>query len=338
MKENESRARTPNRPKSPSPEEAALPLDVLRLRLLLWKPSSRLRLASFERRRRALLRTMASSLILLFDANPVDRLWLAKEEEEQQQQRANRFRSPPGAKDADVVVNILPLPLLLANDATRLFAREEEEEDGEEEEEARDKTLDAVSVTLAQDKNDVILLRIGFFSLSEECFFSPERVSNVKKTHRKEKKKKRKSHVRETREKKNALLALSLVEEKGRFCVLPRGWRDVFFFWSDDDAGAEEKNGRERFVGCDCQQRRYLFRTHFAEIESNWREVFVRREYGDEGVGEEIVSERWVEKEFQSWRDVIDIDFRVCVGESIVMAALDERTTVLVLRERCWNE
>ena len=71
-----------------------------------------------------------------------------------------KIRSPPGAKDADVVVNILPLLLLLANNATRLFAREEEEE---EEEEARDKTLDAVSVTLAQDKNDVILLRIGFF-------------------------------------------------------------------------------------------------------------------------------------------------------------------------------
>jgi hypothetical protein len=264
MKENESRARTPNRPKSPSPEEAALPLDVLRLRLLLWKPSSRLRLASFERRRRALLRTMASSLILLFDANPVDRLWLAKEEEEQQQ-RANRFRSPPGAKDADVVVNILPLLLLLANDATRLFAREEEEEDGEEEEEARDKTLDAVSVTLAQDKNDVILLRIGFFFW--RVLLSPE----SQKTHRKEKKK----EITCEREKKNTR-AFSLVK-KARFCFLPlareRGWRDVFF-WSDDEI-EEEKARSERLVGRDCQQRRYLFQTHFTEIESNWREVFV---------------------------------------------------------------
>ena len=42
--------------------------------------------------------------------------------------------------------------------------------------------------------------------------------------------------------------------------------RDVF--WSDD-ARAEEKNRSERLVGCDCEQRRYLFQTHFAEVESN---------------------------------------------------------------------
>jgi hypothetical protein len=51
--------------------------------------------------------------------------------------------------------------------------------------------------------------------------------------------------------------------------------RDVF--WSDD-ARAEEKNRSERLVGCDCEQRRYLFRTHFAEIESNRYKILVRSE------------------------------------------------------------
>ena len=36
-----------------------------------------------------------------------------------------------------------------------------------------------------------------------------------------------------------------------------------------DDASAEAKNGSERLVGRDCEQRRYLFQIHFAEIESN---------------------------------------------------------------------
>jgi len=42
--------------------------------------------------------------------------------------------------------------------------------------------------------------------------------------------------------------------------------RDVF---RSDDASAQEKNRSERFVGYDCEQRRCLFQTHFAEIESN---------------------------------------------------------------------
>jgi hypothetical protein len=46
------------------------------------------------------------------------------------------------------------------------------------------------------------------------------------------------------------------------------------FFWSDD-ASAKEKDGPERLVGYDCEQRRCLFQIHFAEIESNRREVFV---------------------------------------------------------------
>ena len=43
----------------------------------------------------------------------------------------------------------------------------------------------------------------------------------------------------------------------------------------DVDAMEEEKARSERLVGRDCEQRRYLFRAHFAEIESNRREVFV---------------------------------------------------------------
>ena len=45
--------------------------------------------------------------------------------------------------------------------------------------------------------------------------------------------------------------------------------RSHVFFWRSDDASEEEKNRSERLVGRDCQQRRRLFRAHFAEIESN---------------------------------------------------------------------
>ena len=74
------------------------------------------------------------------------------------------------------------------------------------------------------------------------------------------------------------------------------------------------------FVGGDREVRRYLFHSRASEIESNGSQILVRSEYGDEKVGEEIVSQGGVEKEVESGGDVIDIDFGVCVGESIVVA------------------
>jgi hypothetical protein len=44
------------------------------------------------------------------------------------------------------------------------------------------------------------------------------------------------------------------------------------------------------FVGGDREVRRYLFHAYFAEIESNGSQILIRGEYGDEKVGEEIVS------------------------------------------------
>ena len=67
------------------------------------------------------------------------------------------------------------------------------------------------------------------------------RESLIKNASEKKRKKKKEITCAKNERKKYALVALSLVEEKGRFCVLPHG------------SGAEEKNGRERFVGCDCQ-------------------------------------------------------------------------------------
>ena len=63
----------------------------------------------------------------------------------------------------------------------------------------------------------------------------------------------------------------------------------------------EEKEG-EFFlqigvVGFDREVRRYLFHSYFTEIESNGSQILVRSEYGDEKVGEEIVSEEGVEME-----------------------------------------
>ena len=62
----------------------------------------------------------------------------------------------------------------------------------------------------------------------------------------------------------------------------------------------EEKEG-EFFllgvVGFDREVRRYLFHSYFTEIESNGSQILVRGEYGDEKVGEEIISEEGVEME-----------------------------------------
>ena len=38
------------------------------------------------------------------------------------------------------------------------------------------------------------------------------------------------------------------------------------------------------FVGYDREKRRYNFHSYFAEIESNWYQILVRGEYGDEKV------------------------------------------------------
>lgn len=56
----------------------------------------------------------------------------------------------------------------------------------------------------------------------------------------------------------------------------------------------EEKDSSWRFaefVGRDCQQRRYLFRSHSPAIESNRFEILVRSERGDESDGEAIDAE-----------------------------------------------
>jgi len=53
---------------------------------------------------------------------------------------------------------------------------------------------------------------------------------------------------------------------------------------SDDERGGAAKRRGDTFVGYDRRQRRYLFQTHFAEIESNRYKILVRRELGDESV------------------------------------------------------
>ena len=83
--------------------------------------------------------------------------------------------------------------------------------------------------------------------------------------------------------------------------------------WSED-ASAEKADRGERCVGFDREWRWYLFPTHSSEIEFDGCEILVRGEYGDEKVGEEIVSRGWFEKGVLDWRDVVDIDFGVCVG------------------------
>ena len=67
--------------------------------------------------------------------------------------------------------------------------------------------------------------------------------------------------------------------------------------------------GRGREVG------RYLFPTHSSEFESNGSQILVRGEYGDEKVGEEIISRGGFEKGVLNRRDVVDIDFGSCVEE-----------------------
>ena len=56
------------------------------------------------------------------------------------------------------------------------------------------------------------------------------------------------------------------------------------------DENAEEEGWSERFMGRDCEERRYLFPTHSAEIEFDGCEILVLSEYRDESVGEEIIS------------------------------------------------
>ena len=70
-------------------------------------------------------------------------------------------------------------------------------------------------------------------------------------------------------------------------------------------------------MGFAREVRRYNFHTHSSEIESRLNrgcEILVRGEYGDEKVGEEIVSREGFEGEVLSERDVVDIDFGVCMG------------------------
>ena len=59
---------------------------------------------------------------------------------------------------------------------------------------------------------------------------------------------------------------------------------------SDDERGGAAKRRGETFVGYDRRQRRYLFQTHFTEIESNRYKILVRRELGDESVDSETVA------------------------------------------------
>ena len=52
-------------------------------------------------------------------------------------------------------------------------------------------------------------------------------------------------------------------------------------------------------MGFDREVRRYLFHSYFTEIESNGSQILVRSEYGDEKVGEEIVSARELKRKFK---------------------------------------
>ena len=57
------------------------------------------------------------------------------------------------------------------------------------------------------------------------------------------------------------------------------------------DGGEEHSFFSVFFVGGDREVRRYLFHSYLAEIESNGSQILVRSEYGDEKVGEEIISQ-----------------------------------------------
>ena len=95
-----------------------------------------------------------------------------------------------------------------------------------------------------------------------------------------------------------ATLTTTIKKEEKTEMMMP------FYFWSEDEKSAEkafdDERGERCFVGFAREVRRYNFHTHSSEIESRLNrgcEILVRGEYGDEKVGEEIVSRGWFEKE-----------------------------------------